>query len=75
MSLLALKHSSLQETCGSAASTLTSALFNIRSIATHFVPKVDAFSAANQTSSLSAAQVSCNIFTKLIPKSLLSFRF
>ena len=75
MSLLALKHSSSQETCGSAASTLTSALFNIRSIATHFVPKVDAFSAANQTSSLSAAQVSCNIFTKLIPKSLLSFRF
>lgn len=56
--LAAVKHSSAEQEHSSMANQVTSILFNIRSIPTHFVPKVDAWAATNQVGSLSPEQAS-----------------
>ncbi len=55
--LLALKNSSSKLVCSSDADKLTTALFNIRSIASHFAPKIDALTAANESSPVTPNQV------------------
>lgn len=45
---LALKHCSTGQPHSEEANKLTLALFNIRSIATHFVPKIDSFTETNR---------------------------
>jgi hypothetical protein len=53
----ALKHSTPDETYNVAAGELMSSIYNIRSIATHFMPKIDSFCSSKQTDSLSPDQV------------------
>ena len=57
--ILALKSCSSNTSYSSAANTLTSALYNIRCIATHFMPKIDAYCSSIQAISLSPEQVKC----------------
>ncbi|XP_019859629.1 PREDICTED: UPF0668 protein C10orf76 homolog [Amphimedon queenslandica] len=54
---LALRYSSPGKDQASVANSLTSALYNIRSIANHFAPKIDQCCATNQTTALSTEQV------------------
>ena len=58
LSPLALTHCSSGRHYSDTADKVTSALFNIRSISTHFVPKIDAYKTANNITSLTPDQVS-----------------
>ena len=64
----ALKHSQSGSQHASSASQVASNLINVRSIAAHFRPKIDAWSAANQVVTITQEQVSqgARIFVSFI---------